>query len=256
MIKDKDKKFGFLFDVDGCITPKNSKEIHARVDPVLLPWFEKIRNEKHAIAFITGRSYAFMLETVPIIIDNDYLCFFEYGWCVRYTNKTYGVNMKAKSWRETILKDLFNVITEVSNSLGFPFSDKEHILAPENGSMWIESKETMVSIASNTLVSNLDVHKIMELVIPKIFTDKENIPKINYHHLGLDIMMPDTSKKFGAIKARDILDPNDEVSRWFVFGDSYYDEEMCLAFEKDKSYFVNTKKNASEDVLKKLNELF
>ena len=101
-------KYGFLFDVDGCITPKNAQELHAPVDRQLLPWFRRIKEEGYPIAYITGRAYPFMKETAPELFQEDYLCFFEYGWCKAQFGK-HEVNPTAQQWRNQYIEKMISI---------------------------------------------------------------------------------------------------------------------------------------------------
>ncbi|MFX0206638.1 MAG: HAD hydrolase family protein [Candidatus Hodarchaeota archaeon] len=247
-------KYGFLFDVDGCITPKNTQELHARADKQLFPWFKHIKKLNHPIAFITGRSYPFMKKTAPELFQEGYLCFFEYGWCNNYNGK-HNIDSEVQHWRNHFISRLIPVLEKACKTAKIPFYQKETVLAPTDGSMWIEKKYTMISVATNTKISPHEVHSIIEKVISELFYEKPSLI-INKHHLGIDLLPPKSSKRIGALKAKQILDPNDSVEKWFIFGDSEYDKEMCQAFSEGNTEFIFTRENASLDVLKKLRNIF
>jgi HAD superfamily hydrolase (TIGR01484 family) len=240
---------GFLFDIDGCITPRESKEIHSGVDPVLFQWFEKIQRKNWPIAFVTGRAYPFVKKTAPKLME--YLCFFEYGATWIHNGKHF-VKPSEKEWREKEIVKLREKIKEICLKEKVPLTTEELVMAPKDGGMWIEKKETMISVASNTLVEVSEVQRIVMKAVEELEIKKV---RINKHHLGIDLIPEDRSKKEGAEEARKIMDPDKKVSKWFVFGDSDYDKEMVQAFNEEEVEFVLTEK-ASEDVLRKLKEVF
>ena len=79
---------------------------------------------------------------------------------------------------------------------------------------------------------------------------------MNKHHLGIDLLPSNSSKRIAALEAKKILDPNNDMEKWLIFGDSKYDREMCQAFPDKKTEFILTRDGASLDVLRKLESLF
>ncbi|MHA1168691.1 MAG: hypothetical protein ACTSRU_12765 [Candidatus Hodarchaeales archaeon] len=234
---------GFLLDIDGCITLADATELHAKADPEALMMLKTLYHHRHPVALITGRSMGWVSENVLDTIDQPIMfpIFMEYGWLWFWKGK---LNIMDNTFRDD-MNPFFDKLKESASEQGIGYCSEKVSKSPDTGYMWNEDKKVMISIAANTLVPAKKVHEVIKAVLVTL----KDIPpyRLVPHHLGIDILPRDSSKKNAALHAREILDKNKLVKKWFIFGDSESDTEMVKAFDPafENAEFINTREKAS-----------
>ncbi len=242
---------GFLFDIDGVLTkPISNKPAESVIDPEILIIINDLII-KHPLAFITGRSKCWLDEQFiqHINQENQLIApiFMEYGLVYLYQNKL-TITDKGLVFREKIYPHLLSYIEEESKKLGYYFEQKTYCNFPAHGSLWIEKKYTMLSIASNRDIEPMQVH----LMIEKLPLALKNQVRIVKHHLGIDILPKGTSKS-DAVQTFLKFNLSQNIDTWYVFGDNPSDKEMTNPLSKWR--YFDTKENASEDTKKFLTSI-
>ncbi|MFW9992693.1 MAG: hypothetical protein ACFFD4_11655 [Candidatus Odinarchaeota archaeon] len=236
---------GFLLDIDGCITLADAAELHAKADPEAVEMLVNLFENNHPVALITGRSIGWVRENVFVTYPDQlpFPVFMEYGWLWWSKGKLY---MENSEFREK-MSPFLRTLERRAASEGIIYHPEPRSSSPADGGMWNEDKQVMVSIAANYNAPKDKVHSLI-----RGFINDLDIPphRVVLHHLGLDILPADSSKKAAALNGRNLLDPKHQVKEWFVFGDSKSDKEMVEAFDPatEEVQFINTSKGASKTV--------
>lgn len=242
---------GILFDVDGVLTlPITDERKISVIDPELLQFLSDLHEKKIKFSLVTGRAYPWVKKFV--INGNTFLnkipIFMEYGLASFINNKMI-ISKKAKNFRDEVFFPILSTIKQISKEKGFLFEVTPYVDYPGHGSLWLEEKNVMISIVSNSSISLDQVHQIVSEAVDDYIDD---IRLIN-HHLGSDILPKGWSKEQAAFAAYQMLDPDKKIEHWMVFGDNESDKEMCKPFTK-VTYF-DTKIGASETTKQHLKEL-
>lgn len=235
--------YGLIFDVDGVLTkpikPNNMPQSIIDID--LIHMVSKL-SHKMPVAFITGRSKHWLdihlLEHLDSF-SNDTAIFMEYGLVYLHDNKL-KITTAGQKFRSEIYLNIINHVTRQAKEFGI-FFEPEIVYTdyPDHGSMWVENKYSMLSLASNFNINPIEVQKTVE-GLPKTILNKVRI--IN-HHLGVDIL-PAGASKANAVKKFQTFEITKEVNRWYVFGDNPSDREMIIPLRN--AAFIDTKLEASE----------
>ena len=247
-------KIGFLFDVDGVLTlPVDNKNPRSIIDPSIIEYLNKLLSLKFPMAFVTGRGQCwidsnFLNKISPLIKENS-LIFMEYG-LVFLQNNPEKLVIQEKNFRNQYYSKILGQIDEICKKLSILF-EKEKVYCdyPSHGSLWVEDKKVMLSIASNTKISTKLVHKI----ITKLDEHLKTHVRIIYHHLGVDILPIGWSKAKAAVHVNNLIKNKETINKWYVFGDNVSDKEMCQPFDQVK--FINTKTGASKKTIKELKNI-
>ncbi len=243
---------GILFDIDGVLTlPITEKRKISVIDPELIEYLSNIHQQGIKFSLITGRAYpwvnTFLLSKFESFLE-DIPIYMEYG-LTSLKNGAFKVSKKAKSFRDEFFSPILSSIKQNCQEKNIIFELKPYIDYPEHGSLWLEDKKVMISIASNASIST---ETVQDMVIKSCQDYLDNI-RIVKHHLGCDILPKGWSKEQAAIEAYQLLDPEKKIDQWYVFGDNESDKEMCRPFRK--ATFIDAKIGASEttkDSLKKI----
>lgn len=238
--------------MDGVLTlPITEDRKISVIDQDLLKKLSDLHQQDTKFALVTGRAHPWVkkflfkernsfLSEIPI--------FMEYG-LTSLINNQLTISKKAKNFRDEVFFPILSTVKQISKEKGFLFEITPYIYYPAHGSLWLEEKNVMISIVSNSAISLDQVHKIVTEAVEDYI---DEIRLIN-HHLGCDILPKGWSKEQAAIEAYQILDPNKNIEKWFIFGDNESDKEMCRPFSQFT--FIDTKINASETTKNFLNML-
>ena len=246
------KSFACLFDIDGVLTlPITDQRKISIIDPHIIEILHNFHQQDIKFSLITGRAFGwvekFLLHDYRSFL-HDIPIFTEYGLASFISNKL-KVSKKAKEFRDEFFFPIMSSIKQICQEKNLFFEMKAFVDYPDHGSLWLEEKKGMISIASNTLISPEQVHDI----IGKAVTEYSNEIRIINHHLGCDILPKGWSKEQAAIKSYKLLDSEKKVDKWYVFGDNESDKEMCKPFPNVT--FIDTKLGASEVTIKYLKNL-
>lgn len=245
------KTFACLFDIDGVLTlPLTQKRKISIIDFQLIKKLTILKHQNIPLALISGRAYPWVqqflldpfknfLEEIPI--------FMEYG-LTSYVNGSFHISQNAKDFRDEFFFPIMSSIKQTCLENDIFFELTPYIDYPVHGSLWLELKHGMISIISNKLVSTEQVHILLEQAMDEYTNDV----RLLKHHLGFDIIPKGWGKEKAASEAFKILDPQQKIQNWFIFGDNESDREMCNPFLE--STFVDTKIGASETTSKFLSE--
>ncbi|MHA2362798.1 MAG: HAD-IIB family hydrolase [Candidatus Hodarchaeales archaeon] len=244
------QKIGLIFDVDGVLTkPILKPPVRSVIDPEIISLIDNLIQRNFFIAFVTGRALAWVKAHVfphlSIIGKEKIPIFMEYGLTYWYEN-TLHFHDVGKQFRQNTYPKLISFIDiRAKESKIFFEPNKVYWDYPKHGSIWIEDKHAMLSIASNTIVNTKQVHLLVE-----------NIPedlkvRLIKHHLGFDLLPNGWSKAKAIEKVKEF---STEVKQWYVFGDNPSDREMTKPLEN--AIFIDTKKGASKTTTKYLEEKF
>lgn len=240
---------GFLFDVDGVLTlPIDPSFPRSFVDKEVLCAISNLLELGYRVAFATGRSWCWIKDNLvnpfPLNFFDQIPIFLEYGlvywWCKDLNFVSEGIYFR----KNLIPAIIANIATIVNAKDILFYPDKVWCDYPDHGSLWIEDKDAMLSIAANKNISTEEVHTIVRELSSAIKADV----RIIYHHLGVDILPIGWSKSKAAYKCKELLDYENKVDLWYVFGDNTSDKEMCIPF--DKVLFIDTKVGASKTTIK------
>ena len=242
----------FLFDIDGVLTlPNTEQRKFSVIDSSLIEFLFHIHQQNVKFAFITGRAYPwvtkFLLSKFHSFLE-DIPIFMEYGLTSLIYNKV-TISDSAISFRNEYFDLILSSIQQTCQIEGVFFEPTPFVDYPDHGSLWLEKKDGMISIASNKLISPRKVHQIVNKSIIDIL---DNLRIVN-HHLGCDILPKGFGKEQAAIKSFQLLDPHKKVRHWYIFGDNESDKEMCNPFKQ--STFIDTKIGASESTRKHLKSI-
>lgn len=230
-------RHGFLFDIDGCLTLANLD--YSELDTDLLKKIGELAND-YPVAFVTGRSEGWLKKQYRKI-GVDYWnipTYMEFGLVCRTGDKLV-FNNDGESFlaiRTQIIQDLAKVCNDEDVYLEPQIMYDDY---PDHGSLWVENKFVMLSIAANSQVTVPQVHQLTGRAV----NGRNDIRLLN-HHLGVDILPAGWSKMEAT---RDFIQGlNEEEYQWHVFGDNVSDQEMTHGLSRHS--FVNTKEGASTDV--------
>jgi len=206
-----------------------------------------LSTNKYKIALITGRAFPWVQDQfikikkwpikIPIYLEHS---------LVSFVNDQLSISEIGKKFIENYETQIIDRVDLLLKEKFFRFI-KTKLTNPEPGLDYIwEDKLAMISIVTTNENPNpTPIQRIVDEVIQQL--QLQNEIKIGYHHLGVDILPRDTSKRTAANHAQGILDPKNAINKWICFGDNISDKEMTLAKPKI-SEFVYTE-NASQDVL-------
>ncbi|OLS21538.1 MAG: hypothetical protein HeimC3_35220 [Candidatus Heimdallarchaeota archaeon LC_3] len=254
MVKNNNSKLGFLFDVDGVLTlPVNNNNPRSIIDPSVIEYLNRLLSLKFPLAFVTGRGQCwvndnFLNKLSPIIKKKSFI-FMEYG-LVFLQNEPEKLIIQENDFRTEYYPEFLNQIEEICRNQDILFEkEKVHCDYPSHGSLWIEDKNVMMSIASNTKISTFKVHEIINKIDKQL---KEHV-RIIFHHLGADILPVGWSKAKAAEYFNNQVKNKENINKWYVFGDNISDKEMCKPF--DDVSFINTKIGASKKTIEELEKI-
>lgn len=238
--------FACLFDIDGVLTlPITEQRTISVIDPQIIEILTTLQLSNIKLALISGRAYPwvemFLLRQFKTALENIPI-FMEYG-LTSYVQGKLQVSKKAKEFRDEFFFAIMSSIKQTCQEHEIFFELKPSVDYPSHGSLFLEQKNGMISILSNTNISTETVHNLVELSVQD-FKDDIRILK---HHLGIDILPKGWGKEQAAIQAYFLLDPKKEIHDWFVFGDNESDREMCKPLSI--ATFVDTKIGASEKTI-------
>ena len=233
----------FLFDIDGVLTLPITEQLKISViDPYLIELLSKIHQQGIKFSFITGRAYPwvkkFLLSDYSSFLTNIPI-FMEYGLTSVIDNKL-NISDFAGSFRKQFFRSILSAIQVTCDKKNIFFNQSPYVDYPSHKSLWLEEKNVMISIASNT---NITPEQVQRIVIESV-QDFSNEIRIVKHHLGCDILPKGWSKERAAVESYLLLDPDKKIHQWYVFGDNESDKEMCKPFSN--VLFVDTKIGASE----------
>jgi HAD superfamily hydrolase (TIGR01484 family) len=242
-----------LFDVDGVLTlPITEHRKISIVDPKIVEMLLSLNQNNIKFSLITGRAYPWVnkfllleykerLKNIPI--------FLEYG-LVSSINNNLIISEKGRKFREDLFEPIIGSINDQANQLDIYFESTSFVDYPNHGSLWLEEKNCMISIASNKFITAEEVQNLVENAIHNY----KNSVRFVKHHLGCDILPKGWSKEQAAIESYNLLDPEKKIENWFVFGDNESDREMCQPFSN--STFIDTKIGASNTTTRSLKNIF
>ena len=236
---------GFLFDIDGVLTfPVNPSFPKSHIDHETVSSIALLLEHKFNVAFATGRSWCWiksnLVDLFPVGFFDRIPIFLEYG-LVYWWHKEFTFTPEGTYFRKNFVPSIFAMIAHIYCSIGILFNpNKVWCDYPDHGSLWIEDKVAMLSIAANKNISAEEVHTIVK-ELPSYVKDSV---RIIYHHLGVDILPSGWSKSKAAYKCKELLTDDSNNNFWYVFGDNVSDKEMCLPFENTE--FIDTTMYASE----------
>ena len=245
-------QISFLFDIDGVLTqPITESRKISVIDPNLINYLNEIHQKGFKFSFITGRAYPWInkfllfdfssfLKEIPI--------YMEYG-LTSYFNDKLTISSEAVIFRNAFSTKIISAIQKKCQQDNVFFDSLPYIDYPDHGSLWLEEKNGMISIVSNRKISAEEVQNIV-VDSTKGFTNNFRIVK---HHLGCDILPKGWSKEIAAEKSYNLLDPDKNIQKWFVFGDNESDREMCNPLPNVE--FIDTKDGASETTLRNLKDI-
>jgi len=229
--------YGLLFDIDGCLTlPTRST---SELDIELM---DQLLHLNNPLALVTGRSDGWLRKHYQASERTEYYQFptyLEFG-LVYMRHGQILIQHDAEEFLR-IRSQLIQALSHTCEQENIYFeSEKTYHDYPDHDSLWIETKHVQLSIAANTGISPDKVHQLCQTSWSK-FQDQV---RILYHHLGVDVIPRNWSKKEAT--RHFIADLDQSQFQWVVFGDNESDQEMMEGL--DQVEFVSTKDEASTKV--------
>ena len=243
-------KISILFDVDGVLTlPITSERQISIPDVELFLLLEKLYLNGIKFSLITGRAFPWVKKFILPVLKCEIPIYLEYG-LVSYHNNNITILNDGEDFKNKYHASILNNIRNHSNKKQLIFDLTKYIDYPDHGSLWIEDKISMISIAANKNISVSQCHSIVEKAIEPLKSE------INFfkHHLGCDILPLGWTKEMAAKHAQEIIDPKNNTDLWLVFGDNESDREMCKPLAN--VIFIDTKNGASEKTKQELKHYF
>ncbi|HUT80562.1 MAG TPA: HAD-IIB family hydrolase [Candidatus Bathyarchaeia archaeon] len=228
-------KIGFLFDVDGTLTSYRRND--SFIDLLLINDLDLIRKMKCPLGFVTGRSIEWVKNTFFEHVNESLKEYIfvsgEYGLVNFYQGKKAKYRIP-KETRELLIKVKGEAIKAICDYK--ELEPCESYQQPDSRCLWIEPKETMVTIRSLPLFG-LTTDKYERIINPIMEQYSDKLKAIPNKY-ALDILPINISKKIAAEKVVNVLDPKKEVVHWFAFGDSEADREMSYISRKNVNFIM------------------
>lgn len=255
--------FGLIFDIDGTIT--KIPGVESPIDPFVIEKISEIYNQGNKIAFVTGRAGWYIEENLlPLLIK-----FGLYDKVfVSAERGVYRVENGKVSIDSNLVKDFApyrSLIKEevmgVAKEMGVPIKREELKKVPETGEVWFEDKQSTLEVRTNhfnknNLATENSVYELARIAMERLSrTHDFSSFDILKTSLSATVKLKSLNKYNVAKQIVKILDSENMLEKWYVFGDSADDKTMA-EINPEKMVFFDVRGKASAGVLEKLNELF
>lgn len=238
-------------------------EIYGKESPIdrrVLNKVSQLLERGDKAAFVTGRACWYLEENLlpplkELNLLHKVLVLGEWG-LYKVENGIVSRNSRPSTEFASYKKSLKAEIMKVAQENRIPVKEEESRKIPETGEMWFEDRADSLSVRTNHYNREglVTEDRVYEITV-------EAIKRLGYTNLDVVETSLSTVVKFKELNktnmARYVLetfDPNNDVDRWYVFGDSPSDEEM-VKVSPEKMVFVNVRGKASAGVLERLNEI-